>query len=321
MWVVFSPASEGGKRGGPEGMDVEAVADPDIAGSGRKEPLGGGEVLGGRHLQIVLAPEHHDGRHPGRLGDRGIIGEDAPGGGAMGRQDGGEMKALRGLRPPQLRAVDGVPNLALDNPLQRVAEGECRDRGGRPVEGVEHALDQRRVGIGSRGVVNEHPSRVVGTERLEAEPHRILALGPARHRRQHREAGNRLGENCAVLVADHDLHAGDPGMRRKCRHRMAQHAPPAEREILLGQRAAESRAAASRDDQGIGRGHWCKLAANCHPGESRDPIRRQPRRLKRIPAFAEMTAYYEERRQSRTSKARPRCCSATEFEVVCLPIN
>ena len=166
------------------------------------------------------------------------------------------MKALRGLRSPQLGAVDGFPDHAIGDPLDRVAERQGRDRRGRPIERIENPRDQRRVGTGPRGVVNEHARRIIGDERFETEPHRILPLGPARHRNHDREVGHGGSENAAILLADHDLHAGNPGMRRKRRHGMAQDAAAAEREILLGQRAAEPGAAARRNDKSISRGHW-----------------------------------------------------------------
>ena len=87
-------------------MDVEALADPHIALPRRDQPLGGGEILGRRHLQIVLAAGNQQRRQPGRLGDRGIVGQLLPGGGAVRGQDRVEVKALRRLRPPQPGTVD-----------------------------------------------------------------------------------------------------------------------------------------------------------------------------------------------------------------------
>ena len=240
---------------GAERMHVETLADPDISGSRREQPLGRGEVLCGSHLQIVLASWDHDGRHPGRLGDCGIVGQHLPGSSMMRREDRLEMEPLRGLRPPQLRAVDGFPDHAVGDPFDRVAERQGRDRGGRPIERVEDAVDQRRIGKRPRGVVDQHARRIMPDERFEPEAHRILPLGSARHRRQQGEAGNGGSKNVVILLADHDLHPADPGMCRERRHGMTQHRRAAEREILLGQRAAEPCAAAGRDDQGVGCGH------------------------------------------------------------------
>ncbi len=194
---------------GAERMHVEALADPDIAEARGEEPLRRGEVLRGRHLQIVLAPLNHERRHPGGLGDRRIVGQHASDCGAVRRENGREMKALRGLRAPQSGAVDGVLDPALLNPLHRVAKREGGDRGGRGSEAVEDAVDQRGVGKGARAVVDQHARGIMGDQRFEAEPHRILPLGPARHRRQQREARNGFVEQ------DDDPPRGSPPGHRR----------------------------------------------------------------------------------------------------------
>src|SRR5260370_909793 len=63
---------------GPEAVDIDALADPHIAEPRHQEPLGSGEILRRRHLQIVLAAGHHDRRDPGRLGNRRVVGQHVP---------------------------------------------------------------------------------------------------------------------------------------------------------------------------------------------------------------------------------------------------
>ncbi len=88
-----------------------------------EQPLGSGEILRCRDLQIVLAAFDDQRRHAGGLGDRGIVGQRPPGRGAMRGEDRVEMKALRRLRPPQSGTVDGLADHAVFGALDRVAEG------------------------------------------------------------------------------------------------------------------------------------------------------------------------------------------------------
>ena len=92
-----------------EGVDIEALPDADVAEPGGEQPLGGGEILRRRHLQIVLAAFDDQRRHARRLGDRGVVGQVAADGGAVGGEDRIEVKALRRLRPPQGGTVDRSP--------------------------------------------------------------------------------------------------------------------------------------------------------------------------------------------------------------------
>ena len=107
--------------------------------------------------------------------------------------------------------------------------------------------------------MDQHPSWVVRHERFEPEPHRILPFGAARNRRQQAQAGGCRGENRAVLVADHDLHAIDPLVPGESRDCVAQHGACAERQVLLGHGAAKPGAAAGGDDKGKNRAHCRKL--------------------------------------------------------------
>ena len=102
-----------------------------------------------------------------------------------------KAKSLRRLRPPQSGAVDRLGDAAVGDrasPCRRAAAP-----GSRPalVERVEHAVDQRGVGKRPRAVVDQHALGRDAAPGLEAEPHRILPLRAARHRRQQIEPGQR----------------------------------------------------------------------------------------------------------------------------------
>ena len=90
---------------------------------------------------------------------------------AMRRQDRVEMKPLRGLRPPQLRAVDGFADPPRFHALDRVAEPQSRDCCRRLVEPLDDPADQRRVRKGPRAVMDQHALWLVRGERFKAEPH------------------------------------------------------------------------------------------------------------------------------------------------------
>ncbi len=96
---------------GPKAMYVEPLADAHIiesgiAKAGGEQAFRGGEVVGCRHLEIILAAGHDDRSDPRRLGDRGVIGQHPADRAAMRLQYGMEVKALRRLCAPQQRAVD-----------------------------------------------------------------------------------------------------------------------------------------------------------------------------------------------------------------------
>ena len=85
---------------GPNGMDIETLADADVAEARREQPLGRFEIGHRGDLQVILAAGDDQRRDAGRLGDRGVIGHHPAHGGAVRRHDRCEVKPLRGLRPP-----------------------------------------------------------------------------------------------------------------------------------------------------------------------------------------------------------------------------
>ena len=209
-------------------------------------------------FRLSSLPATITGAMPGRLGDRGVVGQrrarrrrDARRGSRRNESPAASAPATAAERSTVSRITPSV------DPLDRVAERQRRDRRRRAVERVDDPVDQRRVGKRPRAVMDQHAVGLVRRQRLEPEPHRILPLGAARHRRQQVEARRRRWSNQrAVLRPDHDLHAGDPRMRRERRrpHGAARWPPPSG-EVLLRQGAAEPGAAAGGDNESVSGGH------------------------------------------------------------------
>ena len=103
--------------------------------------------------------------------------------------------------------------------------------------------------------MDQHAVGPIGCQRLEPEPNRILPGRAARNRRQHAQAGDGAVEQGPVLGTDRYQHPGDPRMAGERSDRVAQNTGAAEREILLGQGAAEPATLAGRDDEGVNGGH------------------------------------------------------------------
>src|SRR6516165_5966126 len=91
---------------GAESVYVEALTDANVAEPRRDQNFGGGEILCGRHLQIVLATFDHERSQSRRFGDRSVIGQRATDRSAVRGENGIEVKALGRLRPPQGGTVD-----------------------------------------------------------------------------------------------------------------------------------------------------------------------------------------------------------------------
>ncbi len=240
----------------PESVRVKPLPDAHIAPPRRDQPLGGGEVFRRRQLQIVLAAGDQQRGHAGRLGDCRIIGQLMPDGGAVGGEDRLEVKALRGLRAPQFGAVDG--RLGWPRPSARLIVSRNGRQGiaagPRSSPSITRSISAA-IGKRPRPIMDQHTSRTMRRQGFEPEPHRILPGGAAGDRRQDRQAGDRAIEQRPVLGPDRRQHTADPRMPGQGRHRVAQHRDSGQRQILLGQVAAEPAAAAGRDNERIDRSH------------------------------------------------------------------
>ena len=104
--------------------------------------------------------------------------------GAVRRENRLEPKPLRRLSAPE--SVPG--NRARDAPvrpaLQRVCDGQGRQRPGRIGEGGEYPVDEGAVDKGSRRIVDQNQIWLVLHQSLKARPHAVLAAGPAISRRE-----------------------------------------------------------------------------------------------------------------------------------------
>ena len=169
-------------------MDVEALAGADVGRLRRQHALGLVQVVRRRHFEVRLVAGDEANGKPGALGDRGVVGEVAAGGGAMGVEDLPVMKSLRRLRAPELGAVEGLDDAALGAALHRVLERQRRNGARRLGQRLEHAVDGGAVEKRPRPVMDQHALGRQPGEALEAEPHRILPRRAARHRRQQVEA-------------------------------------------------------------------------------------------------------------------------------------
>jgi hypothetical protein len=165
------------------------------------------------------------------------------------------VKALRRLRTPERGAVERLDDAAVGAALHRVADRQRGDGARRAVERSEDAIDDAGIEKGTRAVMDEDARRRERSEALEAEAHRVLARGAAGDRRQQREpATGRVVMRAVVGMVD-DAHAVDRAMTAERLEAVAQQRFAGERQILLGERAAEPGAAARRHHQRNARGH------------------------------------------------------------------
>ena len=138
-------------------------------------------------LKFSSAPAPRD-REPGRLGHRGIVGQLAAGGGAMGGQDIAVAKGLGRLGPPQGLAVEGLRQ-SPSGPLDRVGDRQGGDGARRCCECRQHPVDQRRIDQGpAASWISTMPGACrAGFSRPAA--HGFLARGAAGDGLQRRKPG------------------------------------------------------------------------------------------------------------------------------------
>ena len=244
---------------GAEGVHVETLADADIALPRGEQPLGRGEILGGRHLQIVLAAVDDQRREARRLGDCGVVGQLTADGGAVGGEDRVEVKSLRRLGPPQARSGRPSRRMPALDALDRVAERQAGIAAGALSSPSMTRSISAGIGKRPRAIMDQHAARVVSAPALQGR----AAPNPAAPRRRRpaaaRSSPARRCRTARGLPAGSRPHAIDPRMRGESSDRMAQDSGAAERQVLLGQRAAKPGAPAGRDDKRIDRAHCRKL--------------------------------------------------------------
>ena len=176
----------------------------------------------------------------------------------MRRQQGGEAKHLRRLRPPQVAPRDGLRDgVAGADALQRVGEGNTQDGAVDPVgrDGGQAGVDVGTPHEGTRRVMDRDKIGRRARQRFEAVQDRLLAAGAPRDRRRQAQP---LG--CGLVMSvisrtDHHPYPIDGRGGLEGRDGPAQDGLAGQKRILLGQRATEAAAAAGRDDQGGTTGH------------------------------------------------------------------
>ena len=176
----------------------------------------------------------------------------APGPGPMPRGDPLEAEALRRLGAPEVGPGHRVPRRAGLAAPERVHHRQGGKGAGRPVERIEHGRDGLDCDERPRRVVDEHPVRRIGRQRLEAAPHGVAPAVRALDRRgQPRVVEGRRGRVIEVAVVRMDdngqgieLWKGEQGACRP-----AEDGFRAEIAVLLGDRPAETGPAPGRNDQ------------------------------------------------------------------------
>ena len=233
---------------GAEAVDVEAGADPG-QGARRDDPLGAGQILFRRHLEILLLARDQQDIEPRRLGNRRVVGQFPAGQGPVCRQDRLEAKGLWCLRAPQAAAVYRCDRQAVLPALQGIDDRHGHQRRIVISQPADRRVDNPTGQEGPGGVVDQYPVGRAGGQRLEAVEHRCLA-GPAAGdgRRQVQVADGAFIQIGIVRVID-DLHPVDPRVIHEGARAMAQQRLSRERPVLF-------RNFAGGDDKGHAAAHF-----------------------------------------------------------------
>ena len=209
----------------PEGVDVIAVADADVAESASAASPASRSV-GRRDIPRLVSfmlpgsPATIAHRHARPFGDRRIVGEDRSRRRrrrSMRGQDRREAEALR-----RLRGIEPVARDRCRRPARRRSTASaCRRPAGRHaasalVERADHPVDQRRVDEGPRRVMDQHARRARSARAPRAQ--RAPSPGGSRRRSPAASAGCSRDaaaiERC-VVVGDDDDDRSDAGMRQE----------------------------------------------------------------------------------------------------------
>ena len=240
-------------------MDVEALADPDLARARHEPGLGGAEILHGGHLDVGRIAFKHVSRRSRPFGDRDVVGEagDAGGGGApVRREDQRKGERLRRLHRFQRRARRGRQHPAVGvHLLDGIAHR--RPRRGRSVAlgRLNRARDEIGRGEGPGRVVDEHNVRRGCNERFEPCENALLACFAAGRGRSERRRGGRrqirqrFVIERAVAGVDGDRHGRERPARGQRLERVGDQRAPGAVQILLRPVGAEPQAPAGGDDE------------------------------------------------------------------------
>ena len=220
-----------------EGVHVVAGAGPDVAEHGAEAGFFADEIFGrGQfHVRRIAFKGRHRQSRP--FGQRRIVGEIAAAvarGAAMGVEDDVETKRLRRLRDPQPRAVRRRFDIAaVADLLDRVGDGDRRNRGAGTAGGVDRARNHRRGHEGPRGVVDQNDVGLLARQRLEPGMHRGLTRRAAIGRWLMAQAGDGLVEDGGVVGIHHRLHGEHVRMAAERLHGAEDHGLAADGAVLL----------------------------------------------------------------------------------------
>ena len=249
-----------------EGVHVVAGAGPDIAEHGAEAGFFADEIFRCRQFHVGRIAFKGRYRQSRPFRERGIVGEIAAAvarGAAMGVEDDIEAKRLRRLRDPQPRALRrGLDIAGIADLLDRVGDGDRRNRGAGAAGGVDRARNHRRRDEGPRGVVDQNDVGLLARERLESGMHRGLARRAAIGRRRMAQAADGVVEHRGVVGIHHRLHGEHIWMAAKRLHRAEDHGLAADRAILFRSAGAGAKPAPGCDEDGcctLGFGHWARL--------------------------------------------------------------
>jgi hypothetical protein len=224
-------------------VDIETLAD----GGEREEAARVAQVLRRGDLHVGALTLHDRDALAGGLHDGGVV-RRASGGGGVGGEEGAEEEALRRLRAREPLARNGARDGAVRDALQRVGDGDGRDRRRRAGERGDDAVDQPVRHEGAGAVVDEDGGGRVCAHRLErGADARLPRLAPG----DPGDTGSGCLEKRRIVGIDGGDHAADGRVRGKRRRRTLHDGAPAEGEELLRRLAAEAGAAAGGDDDGV----------------------------------------------------------------------
>ena len=167
-----------------------------------------------------------------------------------------EMKSLRRMRLPQIRAVYRGDNRCVIAALQRIDQWLGRNRAFGIVQSAAHIGDCRDVDQRPRGVVDHDEIRRVPLAKASSpKSHAFLPRIAARYRFGQAQIADSRVIHRAVIGVNHHAHAIDMRMIKERKDAAAQNRLAAKIVILLGKRSAKPRPRSGRDDKSCAKWH------------------------------------------------------------------
>jgi len=145
-------------------VDIETLADPNVAWRAANKPLCRGKIFRRGHFQVSSLPGTISGAMPAASATAASSVSTWPAARAVRRQDRGEVESLRGLRAPQLRAVDSLADqpvlarLIVSRRQGRIA-ADARSSRSRPARSARHLERRAPSWISTRSGCGRRASR------------------------------------------------------------------------------------------------------------------------------------------------------------------